>query len=83
MPLKPCCDALKEAMAGGAFEPLIAKGEEDDIVYIAIGIVDEEDEPGMVEHPLFYCPFCGTQVQTPEEVAEAIGDEGDDEDDDK
>ena len=35
----------------------------------------------MVDHPLFFCPFCGTKVQTPEEVQAKAGhdeDEGDD-----
>jgi hypothetical protein len=22
----------------------------------------------MVDHPVFFCPFCGTKLQTPEEV---------------
>ena len=73
-PFEPCCESLRQAMAGGAFEPLIAVGE-DNIVYITIGIVDDEDEPGMVDHPLLFCPFCGTQVQSEEDVLAAAGDE--------
>jgi hypothetical protein len=22
----------------------------------------------MVDHPVFFCPFCGTKLQTPEEI---------------
>ena len=28
----------------------------------------EEEEPGMVEFPLYHCPFCGTKLQSPDEV---------------
>jgi hypothetical protein len=28
----------------------------------------KEDDPNMVDHPVFFCPFCGTKLQTPEEV---------------
>jgi hypothetical protein len=63
-----CCHNLKEAMSGADFEPLITVGE-DDVLYMAVGLIDiEEDEPGMVDHPLFFCPFCGSGLQTPDEV---------------
>jgi hypothetical protein len=64
-----CCVELKEAMSGQDFEPLIVEGP-DGILYMSVGIVDleDEDEPGMVDHPLLFCPFCGTRVQTIEEV---------------
>jgi hypothetical protein len=63
-----CCSELKEAMGGTDFEPLITVGD-DDVLYMAVGLIDlEEDEPGMVDHPLFFCPFCGTKLQTPDEV---------------
>lgn len=64
-----CCDMLKEAMSGSEFTPLITLGDEDGILYMAVGMIDEdEEEPGMVEFPLYHCPFCGTGLQTPEEV---------------
>jgi hypothetical protein len=33
----------------------------------------EEDEPGLVDHPLFFCPFCGSKLQTPDEVKAKVG----------
>ena len=33
----------------------------------------------MVDHPLFFCPFCGTKLQTPEEVRAKAGAEDDSE----
>jgi len=67
-----CCTELKEAMGGTDFEPLITIGE-DDVLYMAVGLIDiEEDEPGMVDHPLFFCPFCGARLQTPDEVKSKV-----------
>ncbi|MCC6492809.1 MAG: hypothetical protein IT424_07295 [Pirellulales bacterium] len=81
-PAKPfgsCCEELKEALEGGDFEPLVTVGP-DGVIYMTVGLVDlEEDEPGLVDHPIFFCPFCGTKLQTPEEVRAKTGG-GDDED---
>jgi hypothetical protein len=64
-----CCDNLKEAMAGEDFEPLITVGDEG-ILYMTVGLIDLEDEdPALVDHPLFFCPFCGTALQSKEAVA--------------
>lgn len=76
-----CCDELKEALEGGDFEPLITVGS-DQVIYMTVGLVDlEEDEPGLVDHPLFFCPFCGAKLQTPEEVRAKSG-AGDEDDED-
>jgi hypothetical protein len=73
-----CCEELKEALDGGDFEPLITVGE-DDVIYMTVGLVDlEGDEPGLVDHPLFFCPFCGTKLQSVEDVRAKAGAEGDD-----
>jgi hypothetical protein len=74
-----CCEELKEALEGGDFEPLITVGP-DGVIYMTVGLVDlEEEEPGLVDHPLFFCPFCGTKLQTPEEVRAKAGAEDDSE----
>jgi len=63
-----CCTELKEAMSGEEFEPLITVGE-DEVLYMSVGLVElEEEEPGMVDHPIFFCPFCGKRLQTADEV---------------
>jgi len=76
-----CCSELKEAMSGEDFDPLIYVGP-DDVLYFAIGLVDieNEDEPGTMDHPVFFCPFCGKGLQTAESVADKAGaDEDEDE----
>ena len=79
-----CCAELKDAMSGEEFEPLITAGE-DGVLYMSVGLIDlEDEEPGMVDHPLFFCPFCGTKQQTVEEVrAKTGGENGVDEDEAK
>ena len=69
-----CCEDLKDVLESDEFEPLIA-ADDDGILYMSIGLVDaeEEDEPNMVDHPVFFCPFCGTKLQTPEEVDAKAG----------
>lgn len=69
-----CCESLKDAMESEDFEPLIAVDEEG-VLYMSVGLLDAqgEEEPNMVDHPMFFCPFCGTKVQTPEEVDAKTG----------
>lgn len=75
-----CCEELNQVMSGDEFEPLITVGG-DDILYMSVGLIDiEEDEPGMVDHPVFFCPFCGTKLQDSEEVRARL-DAADEEDD--
>ena len=70
-----CCEELKDAMSGEEFEPLITVAP-DGVLYMSVGLIDlEENEPGMVDHPLFFGPFCGTSLQSPEEVHAKTGDE--------
>jgi hypothetical protein len=68
-----CCSSLKEAMSDSDFEPLITVGD-DGVLYMSLGMaVYDDDEPTMVDHPMFFCPFCGTKLQTPEEVDAKAG----------
>ena len=70
-----CCTELKEAMAGEDFDPLITEGD-DGVLYMAVGLIDlEEEEPGLVDHPLFFCPFCGAKLQSVDEVRAKSGNE--------
>jgi hypothetical protein len=70
-----CCTELKDAMSGEEFEPLITVSE-DGILYMSVGLVElDEDEPGMVDHPLFFCPFCGKGLQTVEDVRAKSGED--------
>ena len=39
----------------------------------ALAEAEDEDDPNMVDHPVFFCPFCGTKVQSPEDVDAKTG----------
>ncbi|MEL7048250.1 MAG: hypothetical protein AAFO75_04675 [Pseudomonadota bacterium] len=64
-----CCTELNEAIQAEDFEPLITLGP-DGILYMSVGLIEleDEEEPGIVDHPVFFCPFCGTKVQSREDV---------------
>jgi hypothetical protein len=68
-----CCEALKDAMENDEFEPLIAA--EDGVLYMSVGFVEAENEsdPNMIDHPVYFCPFCGKGLQTPAEVEAKTG----------
>ena len=66
-----CCESVGEAIHGGEedeFEPLMTINEKG-VLYMTVGLLElEGEESGMLDHPMFFCPFCGAQVQTAEEV---------------
>lgn len=66
-----CCETLKELLTSKEFSPLIETGD-DGVLYMSVGIMDgeKEDDQGMVDYPVFFCPFCGTQLQEPGEEDE-------------
>ena len=71
-----CCEAMKEILETKDFDPLVAVGD-DDILYMSIGMLGAEGgEANVIDHPVFFCPFCGTEVQTEAEVDAKSVDEG-------
>ena len=65
-----CCDSLKDAMQGEDFEPLIAV-DDDGVLYMSVGLLGldgQQDEANTIDYPVFFCPFCGTKLQSPEEI---------------
>jgi hypothetical protein len=70
-----CCEGLKDALTNEDFDPLFAV-DEAGVLYMSVGLMDgdgEDDEPSMVDHPVYFCPFCGTKLQTEEEVEAKLG----------
>jgi len=70
-----CCENLREVLDPPDFEPLITEGD-DGVLYMTVGNValeDDSDEVGLVDHPLYFCPFCGTRLQTADEVEAKAG----------
>jgi hypothetical protein len=72
-----CCEELKEVLEATDFDPLIAASD-DGVLYMSIGMLDaEENEANVIDHPVFFCPFCGTKVQSREEVEAKTGGQDD------
>jgi hypothetical protein len=69
-----CCESLKDALTNEDFEPLFAV-DEAGVLYMSVGLIDAEgeDDANMVDHPVYFCPFCGTRLQTEEEVEAKLG----------
>lgn len=78
MPTKPfgsCCTHLAEVMRtpatdddGEGLEPLLTIGD-DGVLYMATHLdTSDPEELGTADHPVYFCPFCGTGLQTPAEV---------------
>ena len=68
-----CCSELKEALDAKDFDPLITVAD-DGVLYMSVGqIFLEGEEPAIVDHPLFFCPFCGTTLQNVDEVKAKTG----------
>jgi hypothetical protein len=62
-----CCTDLKDVMGGEDFEPLVTVAD-NGVLYMSVGLIEEGDEGGMVDHPVFFCPFCGTKLQSEDDV---------------
>jgi hypothetical protein len=41
---------------------------EEGVLYLTVGAVQTGDGTGWLDHSVFFCPFCGKQLQTAEEV---------------
>jgi hypothetical protein len=59
-------------MKSDEFEPLIAV--DNGVLYMSVGLLEAGgDEADTVDHPMFFCPFCGKGVQTEAEVEAKVG----------
>lgn len=78
-----CCSELREVLSSEDFEPLLYVAD-DGVLYMSIGVFESEDEdgaddddeeegPSFLDHPVYCCPFCGTRLQTVEEVERKTG----------
>lgn len=64
-----CCDALKFALKGdGEWQQHIWVHARADVLMMDIATLVEDGEMHFHSHPMNFCPFCGTHVQTDEET---------------
>ncbi|MGI9406206.1 MAG: hypothetical protein ACR2O4_07535 [Hyphomicrobiaceae bacterium] len=68
-----CCEAMSEILGSEDFSPTFAV-EDTGILYMAVGCAeieaDNEEDGGIAwfDQAVMFCPFCGVQLQTPEEI---------------
>ncbi len=63
-----CCSAMDSALTADDYEPCLTV-DDDGVLCLTVGITDiDEDEPTLVLEPIIFCPFCGTKLQSGEEV---------------
>lgn len=79
-PFGSCCDAMADILNNQEFSPLLAVEEESGVLFMAVGNAiiesenDEEDgEMAWFDQAVMFCPFCGTEVQTPEGIEGKLG----------
>ena len=75
-----CCEAMADILNNQDFSPLMAVEEESGVLFMAVGnaIIESDDaeedgEMAWFDQAVMFCPFCGTQLQTPEGIDEKLG----------
>jgi len=76
-----CCSGMADILGTQDFSPTFAVEEESGVLFMAVGNAelepegdDDEGEIAWFDQPVMFCPFCGTQLQTPDEIEEKLGD---------
>jgi len=44
--------------------------EENGVLYLSVGYLATQQGPGWFDQAVLFCPFCGTQLQSRERIAE-------------
>ena len=44
--------------------------EENGVLFLTVGYVETEEQQAFFDQAVLYCPFCGIQLQTREEIKE-------------
>ena len=62
-----CCRDLADAMQQppNSFFHVGDNG----VLYLAVGYVGTEEGPGLFEHAVLFCPFCGSELQSRQEIS--------------
>ncbi|ADG08758.1 hypothetical protein B7G68_01265 [Caulobacter segnis] len=66
-----CCDELAEAVSPDTTASLIE--HDSGLILLNLGEREEEGETGLVLATIRFCPFCGTEIQTDEDIEAALG----------
>ena len=61
-----CCKDLMDAMT--VPPKTFFRVEENGVLYLTIGYVPTDKGPGFYDQAVIFCPFCGKQLQTKEQI---------------
>jgi hypothetical protein len=62
-----CCSDLEEVMK--TLPNSMFHVEDNGVLYLTVAHADTEQGPGWFDRAIIFCPFCGKQLQTNEEIA--------------
>jgi hypothetical protein len=66
-----CCEELEDAVSQDADAALIE--HDSGLILLNLGQREENGETGTVLATIRFCPFCGTEIQTDEDIEAALG----------
>ncbi|WP_148665385.1 hypothetical protein [Sulfurifustis variabilis] len=66
-PFGSCCKDLSDAMKQPPSSFFFV--EKNQVLYLTVGYVQTEKGPGWFDQAVIFCPFCGKQLQSREEIA--------------
>ena len=64
-----CCSALEDAMKTAPNS--LFRVEENGVLYFTVGYIATEQGPGWFDQAVIFCPFCGKQLQSKEDIAKS------------
>ncbi len=65
-----CCKDLVDAMHKP--QNSFFRVEDNGVLYLAVGYVQTEQGPGFFDQAVLFCPFCGTELQTRDEILKKV-----------
>ena len=66
-----CCEELEDAVSSDAEASLIE--HDSGLILMNLGQREADGETGTVLTTIRFCPFCGTEIQTDEDIEAALG----------
>ena len=64
-----CCKDLADALTVPPQK--FFRIEDNRVLYLTVGYVPTDKGPGFYDQAVIFCPFCGKQLQTKEQIAAA------------
>ena len=65
-----CCQGFQDALQIPGVSSF--KVEKNGILFLTIGYTKTNDETSWYEQAVIFCPFCGAQLQDPNEIAQKV-----------